>query len=112
MVRSIIRTKYLPKSFWAEAIANVVYLLNRCLTKSVNLRHQVKHGVVITCKLSFSHFKVFGCIAYVHAPEQKRKKLDDRGEKRIFIRYDMTSNAYRLYNPLTKKNQKKRCRVR
>lgn len=36
-------------------------------------------------------------------PEQKRKKLDDRGEKCIFVRYDTKSKAYRLYNPLNKK---------
>ncbi|KAE8679315.1 hypothetical protein F3Y22_tig00111402pilonHSYRG01195 [Hibiscus syriacus] len=54
-------------------------------------------------KPGVGHLKIFGCIAYAHVPEQTRKKLDDRGEKCIFIGYDKISKAYRLYNPLTKK---------
>ncbi|GMJ04996.1 hypothetical protein HRI_004168800 [Hibiscus trionum] len=53
-------------------------------------------------KPGIGHLKIFGCIAYAHIPEQIRKKLDDRGEKCIFIGYDERSKAYRLYNPLTK----------
>ncbi|GMJ06888.1 hypothetical protein HRI_004358000 [Hibiscus trionum] len=54
-------------------------------------------------KPGIGHLKIFGCIAYAHIPEQIRKKLDDRGEKCIFIGYDERSKAYRLYNHLTKK---------
>ena len=36
-------------------------------------------------------------------PKVKRKKLDDSGEKFIFIGYNEESKAYKLYNPLTKK---------
>lgn len=32
-------------------------------------------------KVTVDLFKIFGCIAYVHVPEAKRKKLDDRDEK-------------------------------
>ena len=38
-----------------------------------------------------SHLRNFGCIAYAYVPETKRKKLDDRGEKCIFIRYNEES---------------------
>ncbi|KAI5343337.1 hypothetical protein L3X38_011213 [Prunus dulcis] len=31
------------------------------------------------------YFKVFGCIAYAHIPDEKRKKLDDKGEKCVFL---------------------------
>ena len=34
-------------------------------------------------------------------PKTKRKKLDDCGEKCIFIGYNEESKAYKLYNPLT-----------
>ncbi|XP_074347359.1 uncharacterized protein LOC141686208 [Apium graveolens] len=43
-----------------------------------------------------------GGIAYAHIPDQKRKKLDDKGKKCIFTGYDKRSKVYRLYNPLTK----------
>jgi hypothetical protein len=36
-------------------------------------------------KSSVSHFKVFGCVAYAHVPEELRRKLDDRSEKCVFL---------------------------
>lgn len=35
--------------------------------------------------------------------KKKRIKLDNRGEKCIFIGYNEESKAYKLYNPLTNK---------
>ncbi|GKU96956.1 hypothetical protein SLEP1_g10137 [Rubroshorea leprosula] len=40
---------------------------------------------------------------YAYVPDQKRSKLDDKGEKCIFLGVSDQSKAYRLYNPLTKK---------
>ncbi|RVW92788.1 Retrovirus-related Pol polyprotein from transposon TNT 1-94 [Vitis vinifera] len=54
-------------------------------------------------KPSVNHFRIFGCIAYAHIPDQKRKKLDDKGEKCIFLGVSEVSKAYKLYNPITKK---------
>ncbi|KAL6322426.1 hypothetical protein AAG906_008081 [Vitis piasezkii] len=53
-------------------------------------------------KLVVDHFKIFGCIAYAHVPT-KRKKLDDKGEKCVFLGVSEASKAYKLFNPLTKK---------
>jgi hypothetical protein len=55
-------------------------------------------------KPSVAHLRIFGCLAYSQVPESKRKKLDDRGEKCIFLGYSEESKAYKLYNPLTKKS--------
>ncbi|XP_074290249.1 uncharacterized protein LOC141616980 [Silene latifolia] len=49
------------------------------------------------------HLRVFGSIAYVHVPDKKRKKLDDKGEKCVFLGVSDQSKAYRLYNPITKR---------
>ena len=35
-------------------------------------------------------------------PDEKRKKLDDRGVKCVFLGVSAESKAYRLYNPVTK----------
>lgn len=48
------------------------------------------------------HFKIFGCIDYAHIPDEKREKLDDKGEKCIFLGVSEHSKAYKLYNPITK----------
>uniref|UniRef100_A0A803PAK3 CCHC-type domain-containing protein n=1 Tax=Cannabis sativa TaxID=3483 RepID=A0A803PAK3_CANSA len=49
------------------------------------------------------HFSIFGCVAYAHIPDEKREKLDDKGEKCIFLGVSDQSKAYKLYNPNTKK---------
>jgi len=49
------------------------------------------------------HFKIFGCIAYSHIPDAKRKKLDDKGEKYIFLGINEGFKAYKLFNPFIKK---------
>ena len=46
---------------------------------------------------------MFGYVAYVHVPEEMRRKLDERSHKCIFVGYSEESKAYRLYNPITKK---------
>ena len=40
-------------------------------------------------KVDISHFKVFGCIAYVHIPDEKRTKMDPKAKKCIFIGYSL-----------------------
>jgi hypothetical protein len=101
MTRSMLKEKGLPKQFWAEAVACSVYLLNRCPTKSV--KNMTPQEAWSGYKPSVAHLRIFGCVAYAQVPEAKRRKLDDRGEKCIFVGYSEESKAYKLYNPLTNK---------
>ncbi|RDX79526.1 hypothetical protein CR513_40053, partial [Mucuna pruriens] len=52
---------------------------------------------------SIRHLRVFGCIVYIHVLNQLMKKLDDKGERCIFIECNTNSNEYKLYNPMTNK---------
>ncbi|KAK2983322.1 hypothetical protein RJ640_016060 [Escallonia rubra] len=101
MTRSMLKSKNLPKEFWAEAVDCAVYLSNRSPTRSV--WNQTPQEAWSGYKPSVSHLKVFGSIAYVHVPDQQRKKLDDKSEKFIFIGYSQESKGYKLYNPVDKK---------
>ena len=47
--------------------------------------------------------RIFGCVAYTHVPDEFRRKLDNKGEKCIFIGYSDELKAYKLYNLITKK---------
>jgi len=60
-----------------------------------------------TCKKpNVLHLRVFGYIAYVHDPNEKRSKLDPKVEKCIFIRYySLEQKGYRCFNPSTRKLQ-------
>jgi hypothetical protein len=46
---------------------------------------------------------VFGSIAYVHIPKEKRRKLDAKAEKCIFVGYSDEQKGYKCYNPQTKR---------
>jgi len=100
MVRGMLKAKQMPKEFWAEAVATAVYILNRCPTKTV--QEMTPEEAWSGRRPSIRHLRVFGCIAYAHVPDQIRKKLDDKGERCIFIGYCSNSKAYKLYNPETK----------
>ncbi|MCO5565053.1 hypothetical protein L7F22_018724 [Adiantum nelumboides] len=53
-------------------------------------------------KPTVSHFRVFGCSAFVHIPKEKRQKLDFKSRKLLFLGYSAESDAYRLYDPDTR----------
>ncbi|XP_074362613.1 uncharacterized protein LOC141702933 [Apium graveolens] len=79
MARSMVKAKHFPRTFWAGAVQCAVYLLNRCPTKSV--RNKTPNEAWSGSKPSVGHLRIFGCSAYAHIPDQKIKKLDDKGEK-------------------------------
>lgn len=54
-------------------------------------------------KPNLKKFKVFGCKAYAHVPDQKRTKLEMKSTKCIFIGFPDNTKAYKLYNASTKK---------
>ncbi|KAJ4769831.1 polyprotein [Rhynchospora pubera] len=101
MVRSMLKSKNMPKEYWAEAVQCAVYLQNRCPTTS--LENMTPQEAWCGVKPEVSHLKVFGSVAYAHIPDQRRTKLDDKSKKLIFIGYDERSKAYKLIDPTTNK---------
>jgi hypothetical protein len=97
--RSMLKAKGLPCWFWGEAVSTVVYVLNRCPTKSMDgmTPFEAWHGK----KLAVHLLRTFGCIVYVRNMMPHLKKLKDRGHKMIFIGYESGSKAYRAYDPIT-----------
>jgi hypothetical protein len=47
--------------------------------------------------------KVFGCVAYIKNLRPHHSKLDDRGQKVVFIGYQFGSKAYHFYDPVTER---------
>ena len=79
---------------------HVYVLMNMCPTKVLHTitPYEAWHGR----KPSIAHFHDFGCLAYSLVPQQRRKKLDDKAVKCIFVDYSAKSKGYRLYHPQTK----------
>jgi hypothetical protein len=50
-------------------------------------------------KLEVGHFRIFGCPVYIHAPKEKRTKLDPLGRKGTFVGYSESSKEYWIYIP-------------
>ena len=101
MVRTMLKSKNVPKEFWAEVVQCAIYVQNRC--PHAKLNEKTLQEVWSGRKLSVSHLKVFGNIAYGHVPAQQRTKPKDRSKKYVFIGYNEKTKAYRLFNHITKK---------
>lgn len=82
MVRSVLKSSGVQKSFWPEAVNWSIHVLNRSPTFAV--QNQTPEEAWSGRRPSIDHFRIFGCIAYAHVPEPKRSKLDDKGEKMYF----------------------------
>jgi len=95
--RSILRARGMPGHFWGEAVHTAVFLLNRSPTNALNGKtpYQAWYG-----KKPPVHFlRVFGCVAYIKHLRPHLSKLDDRGQKVVFIGYQDGSKAYRFNDP-------------
>ena len=94
--RTMIAAANIPKTFWAEAIANAAYVRNRSPTSS--LRNMTPFEAWWGHKPSVKHLRTFGCTAYAHVSKGKRQKLASKTEQCIFLGYSTCSKAYRVYN--------------
>ena len=101
MVRSLLTRSSVPKAFWPEAANWSIHILNRSPTLSV--QNMTPEEAWNGRKPNVDHFRIFGCICYARIPDQRRTKIDDKGEKCIFLGVSNCSKAYKLYNPITKK---------
>jgi len=54
-------------------------------------------------KPNIGHFRVWGCLAYVHIQKDKREKLGSHMEKCIFIGYPDGYKGWKFYNPRSKR---------
>ncbi|MCO5597668.1 hypothetical protein L7F22_051749 [Adiantum nelumboides] len=97
IARAFMSEKNIPPCYCAEA-TSTVYTMKMTHTAAV---HDMTLEEKFTGKKpDVSHFKVFGCIAYVHVPDELRTKLDPKAEKCVFIGYFVEQNGYKCYNPI------------
>ena len=108
MACSMIATKHFSTTYWVEAVATTVYIMNQCPTISV--KNKVPQEAWTGMNHSVSHLKFFGCVAYAHVRDELRRKLDKKGQICIFVGYSEDTKAYKLYDPVTSDNQS-RCSI-
>ena len=67
------------------------------------LVNKTPHEVWFGKKPSIAHLIIFGCEVFMHVPKEKRRKLDNKAEKSIFVGYKDGIKGYKLWNPVTRK---------
>lgn len=101
MSRIMLKGKSLPNIFSDEGVATIFYLNSRSPTRSV--KNMTLYETWSGKKPSFTHFQTFVFVLLMRVFQmKKRKKLDEKSVKCIFIVYCDETKAYRLYNTHTK----------
>ena len=99
--RTMLHDQSLPFFLWAEACSTVVYLQNRSPHRAVG--NKTPEESFTGKKPEVSHFRIFGCPTFSHDPSEKMTKLEPTIDRGIFVGYDETSNAFRIYLPTPRK---------
>ena len=94
--RSMIYQAGVPLDFWAEACNTAIYLHNRSPTIAV--KDKTPYECLFGTKPDISHLRVFGCMCYVHVPDSRRRKLDQKANRAIFVGYPRGTKGYKLYD--------------
>ena len=92
LLRSMLFSVNLPKTFWAEAILTAAYLVNQCPSTAIEFKtlEDKWNGK----PPDLSHLRIFGCSAYAH---QGEGKLEPRALKCLFLGYPISTKGYRLW---------------
>jgi hypothetical protein len=97
MANCMIQSNALCLLYWAEAINCANYIVNHTPTKA--LKNITPEEAWTKIKRDVSHFRVFGSIAWARIPDEKRKALQPKSEKFIFVGYCENVEGYILLQP-------------
>ncbi|MCO5550840.1 hypothetical protein L7F22_004333 [Adiantum nelumboides] len=90
----------MPLTYWAEAVHTAVHIMNRTPTAAI---HEISpYERLYGIKPTVSYMKVFGCVCYVHVPNEARKKMEPKAVKCIFLGYPFEKKGYKCYDPGTR----------
>lgn len=94
--RTMLVAKNLDKKFWAEAANTAVYIINRTGTSTV--KGKTPYELWKSKSFDIKNLKFqFGSEVWVLVPKEKRRKLDAKSEKGIFLGYGENTKGFRVY---------------
>jgi len=109
MARCMILNAGLPSQFWADAVKNACYLLNRLPTSS-NPNNATPYELWFGQKPLYNHIRVFGCISYHRLPTKTIKeshKIDPRAVKCVLLGH-IGNKMYKLFDLESQRVRKSR----
>jgi len=95
-VRSMLHAAAMSHPWWIEALMTATYTKNASPARKLNWKSPCE--LFLGKQINLNLLKKFGCIAYTYVPKAKRSKLDNCGEKCIFLGYPENQKAWRLWN--------------
>jgi hypothetical protein len=97
LVKEMMNDQNLSMFLWGEAAMTTVYVHNRSPCRI--LKNMTPEEAFSRKKPSVEQLRIFGCPVCIHVPKDKRKKLEPSGKRVIFVGYNESSKAYRIYVP-------------
>jgi hypothetical protein len=98
MANRMIQSKGLSLNYWEYSINCVNYLVNHTPIKALkNIITPEEEWNKINAYVI--HFHVFGSVAWDHIPDEKRKSLELKSEKFIFVDYSEDVKGYKILQP-------------
>ena len=96
----MLHEKQVPKSFWPEAVRWCVHVQNHSPTTTVSYGtpEEVWSGI----KPRVDYFRIFGCVAHVHIPDQRRCKLNNKSHTCVLLGVSDKTKAYKLFDLMSK----------
>jgi hypothetical protein len=98
--RAMLQGSSLSEEYWRKAVLTANYVRNRTDSQ---VHGKTPLELLTGKKPRVENLQVFGPIAYVHVPQQKRKKLDAVAEKGVFLGYEANTKGYRVLSLKDKK---------
>jgi hypothetical protein len=96
-MKELLNDQGLSIFLWGEVAMTKIYVQNRSPQRI--LKGMTPEEVLSGNKPNVENLRIFGCLVYFHIPKDKRNKLEPSGKKGIFVGYNESSKAYRIYIP-------------
>src|SRR5262249_26126395 len=93
MVNSMICSSGLPENLWGEALLTACHVLNCVPPRS---QQKSPFEIWFNMKPDYSHLRVWGCLAKIKIPENKKRKIGPKTVDGVFVGYAENSIAYRF----------------
>ncbi|PKU66222.1 Retrovirus-related Pol polyprotein from transposon TNT 1-94 [Dendrobium catenatum] len=96
----MLHTASMPITYWPDAVATTVYLINRMPTPTTN--HVALVQLMFHTKPDYLHLRTFGCECFPLIPSHSHNKLQPNSTSCTFLGYTDNYKGYQCLNNINK----------